>query len=121
MSKQRDKGTRWESAVVTYLRDNGFGQAERRALAGTEDLGDVTGIPGLVIECKNQQRHSWAEWVDEATAEAGNAGADVGAVWAHRRGHSSPAAGYVVLTGETFVRLLRHAGFGDELLRERGA
>ena len=113
MSKQKQKGTKWESAVVAYLRDHGFPHAERRALTGGKDYGDINASPGLVIECKDQARHSFAEWLDEARLEGVNAGAQVAAVWAHRRGKSSPADAYVVMDGHTFVWLLRDAGYGD--------
>lgn len=115
MSKQRDKGTKWETAIVDYLRTKGFPHAERRALHGTHDLGDISGIPGVVIEAKNQARHSWAEWLDEAVDETRNASADVGVVWAHRRGKASPADGYVVMSGDQFAWLLKSAGYGHPI------
>lgn len=115
MSKNKARGTRHETNVVNYLRDNGFPHAERRALAGAEDKGDINAGPGLVIECKAQARHSFAEWLDEAVVEGENARADVAAVWAHRRGKGSPADHYVVMTGAQFVKLLRLAGYGDTL------
>lgn len=115
MSAAKAKGTRWESAIVAYLADHGFPHAERRTLTGTNDRGDINAAPGLVIEAKNQARHSWAEWVDEATQEAINAGAAIGLVWAHRRGKASPGDGYVVMDGATATRLLRMAGYGQEL------
>ncbi|MDO5535542.1 MAG: hypothetical protein Q4F65_12955 [Propionibacteriaceae bacterium] len=112
-SKQR--GTRWETAVTDYLRANGFPHAERRTLSGAADRGDINAGPGLVIECKSQARHSLAEWVDETELEKRNAGADVGFAWIHRRGFASPAKGYVVMTGEQAVQLLRAAGYGDPM------
>lgn len=33
MSASKDRGTRWETAVVRWLRDHGFPHAERRALS----------------------------------------------------------------------------------------
>lgn len=48
----KDKGTWVESQVVTYLRANGWRQAERSALCGAGDVGDITGCPGLCWECK---------------------------------------------------------------------
>lgn len=110
----KKRGTRFETAVVAALRTNGFAQAERRALSGSRDLGDITGIPGVVIEAKSQQRHSLAEWLDEAELEKANAGADVAFVWAHRRGFADPLKGYAVCTGEQMLALLRAAGYGDE-------
>lgn len=115
MSAQRAKGTRWESACVTYARANGFPHAERRALSGGKDRGDLNISPGVVVECKSQARHSFAEWLDEAEVERVNAGADVAFVWAHRRGKGSPGDGYVVMTGEQAIALLRAAGYGDAL------
>ena len=102
--------------MVTHLRANGFPHAERRTLSGAADKGDINCAPGLVIECKSQARHSWAEWLDEATAEASTVGpGTVGIVWAHRRGKADPGAGYVVMTGATATQLLRLAGYGNPL------
>lgn len=114
MSANKAKGTRAESAVVAYLRDRGFIHAERRALNGAKDLGDVTGIPNVVIEVKNQNRHSFSEWLDEAEVERENAGADVGAAWVKRRGKGSAGDWFVVMTGETFASLLEDAGYGTK-------
>jgi hypothetical protein len=109
-SKQR--GTRWESRIVDYLREHGWPHAERRTLNGNKDRGDISGLIGVVIEAKDQARHSLAEWLDEAQQERANANADIGVVWAHRRGKASPAHGYVLMTGEDFTRLLKSAGYG---------
>jgi len=114
MSRQKAKGTRWESAIVTYLRERGWPHAERRTLSGAKDQGDIAGIVGGVIEAKDQARHSFAEWLDEANKERDHAHADFGVVWAHRRGKSSPRDGYVVMDGDTFTWLLKSAGYGGE-------
>ena len=45
MSKAKAKGTAAETALVKYLRDHGFPGAERRAMTGEFDQGDVTGTP----------------------------------------------------------------------------
>lgn len=111
MNPGKQRGTRWETAIVTYLRDQGWVHAERRALAGSVDRGDIAGIIGVIIEAKNQARHSWAEWVDEALTEASHHPDDLGVVWAHRRGKGSPGDGYVVMDGATFTRLLTAAGY----------
>lgn len=113
MSKERAKGTRWASAIVTYLQDSGWPYAELRNLSGAKDKGDIAGVIGVCIEAKNQNRVTLAEWLDEAKAEKANATADVGAVWFHRRGYASPRDGYVLMDGQQFVDLLRDAGYGD--------
>ena len=116
MSTAKAKGTKWESAIVAHLRANGFPHSERRTLSGSDDKGDINAAPGLVIEAKNQARHSWAEWLDEALAEARNVGpGTVGIVWAHRRGKADAGDGYVVMDGATATRLLRLAGYGNPL------
>lgn len=112
MSRSKTKGTAWETAICRFLTTEGFPHVERRALHGGNDRGDIAGIPGLVIEAKNTQRDQLAAWVDEAAIEQANDGAEFSAVWHHRRGKASPADGFVTLTGATFVRLLRAAGYG---------
>ncbi len=42
MSKSKQKGTAAETAVVKYLKANGFPKAERRALQGNLDKGDIS-------------------------------------------------------------------------------
>ena len=111
MSAAKARGTRWESAVVDFLRERGFPHVERRALAGALDKGDITGIPGVVIECKSQARHSLAEWADETEQERINAGADTASAWIKRRGFTSPGKAYVLLSGEQYAALLKQAGY----------
>lgn len=106
MSASKQRGTRWETAIVRYLVAEGFPAVERRALTGSADKGDVAGLP-VVVEAKNCKTAALAGWVDEATVEAANAGVDVGVVWHHRRGKASPGEGFVTMSGEAFVRLLR--------------
>lgn len=74
MSRSKDKGTLAESAVVTYLQENGWPYAERRALAGAADKGDVSGTPGLVWEVKYAGVGlRMAEWIQETVTERDNA------------------------------------------------
>ncbi|GAA2516773.1 hypothetical protein [Winogradskya humida] len=120
MSASKAKGTAWETRIVGYLAENGFPHVERRALYGTQDRGDIAGIPGVVIEAKNCRAMTLASWVDEAALETANDGADFGVVWHHRAGKASPAEGYVTMTGETFARLLLQAGHGNRLGADRG-
>lgn len=111
MSTQRQKGTSWETAIVGYLRESGAVHAERRAGNGAADRGDITGLPGVVIEAKSCARTELAAWLDEADRERVNAAADVGLVWFKRRGRTSPGAGFVLMSGEQAVRLLAAAGY----------
>ncbi|MFE7659660.1 hypothetical protein [Streptomyces celluloflavus] len=106
MSAAKRKGTAWESAIVRALREHGHPHAERRALGGAADRGDVAGLPGVVIEAKASTHLELASWIAELDAEMANDGADLGAVWHKRRGKSSPLDGYVTMPGHVFLRLL---------------
>lgn len=113
MSRQRAKGTAAETAVVRYLQDHGFPHAERRALHGTADKGDITGMGPVVLEVKNCQKLELAAWMSELVVEMYNAKAETGAVVAKRRGTTDAAAWYAILPFGDFVELLLEAGFGD--------
>ena len=82
--RPKDIGTAAESAVVKYLQANGFNQAERRALRGQFDVGDITGTPGLIWEIKggdaarNASDAQIESWLFETETERLNAAADIG-------------------------------------------
>lgn len=80
MSKQRAKGTAAETAVVNYLKANGFPDADRSPLRGTLDKGDVTGIKSVVIEIKNHKVYAIPAWIRELEVEISNAQARTGFV-----------------------------------------
>ena len=111
MSKQRAKGTAAETAVVKYLRDCGFIHAERRALHGTADKGDITGCGPVVFEVKNHKQLDLAGWIKELEIEMGNANVDTGAVIAKKRGTTDPGEWYAIMPTRILVALLIEAGF----------
>ena len=90
-NRSKSIGTASERAVVRYLAAHGFPAAERRALHGATDLGDITGTPGIVWEVKGGEAakdasdKQIAAWFDEAQEEAGNAGATYGFLIVQRR------------------------------------
>jgi hypothetical protein len=87
MNKPKAKGTAAETALLRWLRANGFPWAERLALAGAADCGDISLLPGraVVLEVKAHatagrgipQDGQLAEWMAQAAAERDNAGADL--------------------------------------------
>lgn len=107
MSKSKRTGTAAETLVVNFLKAHGFRYAERRALAGVNDCGDVTGLPGVVVEVKAHRELKLAEWMNETEAERKNAHATLAVCWHKRRGKSSPGEWYVTMTGDQFVDLLK--------------
>ncbi|MFD3531968.1 hypothetical protein [Streptomyces sp. NPDC058664] len=73
-TKSKAKGTTAEREVVRYLQQ-WWPAAERRALSGNKDKGDVAGIPGVVVEVKaavTQQLAAWTRetWIEMENAEA---------------------------------------------------
>lgn len=99
MTRPKDIGTAGESAVVRYLQGHGFPHAERRALRGTYDCGDVVGIPGVCIEikagaaAKNASDGQVDLWLAETERERINAKADIGLLVLVRKGIGAPNAG----------------------------
>lgn len=73
-TKSKQRGTETERMVVRFFQENGFPRAERRALAGSADRGDVTGIDGLCIEVKGDRSNKVSAWKAETVKEATNAG-----------------------------------------------
>lgn len=82
-SRQKAKGTRFESSVVRYMREAlGDERIERRALHGTQDMGDIYGIRAhgwdVIAECKSHKEVTpalVAEWREQTLRERENADA----------------------------------------------
>ena len=82
-SRQKAKGTRFESSVVRYMREAlGDDRIERRALHGTQDMGDIYGIRAhgwdVIAECKSHKEVTpalVAEWREQTLRERENADA----------------------------------------------
>lgn len=74
-TKSKAKGTRAESDCVKYLQER-WRSAERRALAGAGDRGDIAGIPRTAGEVKAAVKVELRKWQLETLAEMANAGAD---------------------------------------------
>lgn len=111
MNPSKAKGTAAETAVVNFWHRNGRPHVERRALQGNLDKGDIAGIPNVVQEVKDCKALTFGPWLKEALVERDNAKADIGVVFAKRRGHLDPADWFVVMDGATFALLLRQAGY----------
>src|SRR5690606_15879618 len=97
VSRSKDIGTRAETAVAKYLRANGFEHAERRALRGAADAGDITGTPGICWEVKARKRPisdtDVAAWLAETETEAAAADAEIGVLVVRRPGVGEAHAG----------------------------
>lgn len=97
--RPRDIGTAAETAVVRHLQTAGFPHAERRALRGNLDAGDITGTPGVCWEVKGGDAAKTASdltitrWMAELATEVTNAKADVGLLVVQRAGVGPGNAG----------------------------
>jgi Holliday junction resolvase len=111
MSKQKAKGTRAESAVVEFLRRNGFPYAERRATAGANDKGDITGMGPVVIEVKDHQKIVLSQFLAELKQEVANAEAQTGVAVVKKRGTLNVGEWYAVMPVAWWVDLLKEAGY----------
>lgn len=115
MSKAKQKGTSAETAFVkapSVL--EGFPGVERRALAGVNDMGDVSGMVGLVVEIKNHKTYKFPEWLKETEIERVNAKADYGVlvVKPNGVGLNSVDDWWAVMPVGAMLKLLRDAGYG---------
>ena len=110
MSKARAKGTKLETDVVNYLKQNGWPSAERHAQHGHKDVGDINIGPGVVIECKAEARFDLAGWIAELEHEMFNADTDDGVVVVKRRGSADPGEFYALMTFGMWCKLAKEAG-----------
>src|SRR5881392_1526987 len=78
MTPSHAKGTKAETAIVGWLREQGRPSVERRALQGTRDRGDIAGVPGVVWEVKAGARLEIPRWLAETETERLNDNAAVG-------------------------------------------
>lgn len=91
MNPSKDKGTRAETAVVRHCQTL-FPNAERRALRGSNDVGDILLRPGVIVEVKAGKAAQYASlrqigaWIAETQREVDNANADQGLLVTQRQG-----------------------------------
>lgn len=116
MSRERQRGTWFETAVSAYLAEMLGRVVMRLGMGGANDRGDIH-VDGLdvTIECKNHARMALAEWVDEAERESGNAGTRLGVVVHKRkgRGNARIADSYVTMRLGDFAALISMILEGD--------
>ena len=93
------------------MRDNGFPMAERRALHGNLDKGDINCGAPLVFECKAAKRHELSAWLAETEQERVNAEADFGVLVVKRQGHATGGEQYTMMRFADMLRLLKQAGY----------
>ncbi len=92
MNRPKQIGTRTETAIKRAAHLHGFPLADRLALSGALDRGDVLLCPGVIVEAKGGKAAERAshnqirDWLIEAETERRNAGAGIGFLVTKRRG-----------------------------------
>lgn len=110
VNKAKTQGTAYESAIVRHLVERGWVNAERRALRGTKDAGDLTGVLGVAASFKAVRTWRVAEWLDELAKQRANAGATHG-VLVVKRWRKPIGRSIAMLDLDDYLRLLREAGY----------
>jgi hypothetical protein len=103
----KQKGTAYETALVTMMRDEWYIDAYRRPLTGGSDQGDI-GVhshPDITIEAKNHKAMQLSAWMDQLEVEKVNAHATIAVLAVKRRGKTA-AGSYFIVDGESLERLL---------------
>jgi hypothetical protein len=102
------RGTAAETKVVKWLNENGWPLAERRALQGRYDTGDISGIGDVVIEVKDVRTEgTWSAHMTETEVERRNAGATYGVLLKRRVGRPDVGEWYAVMPVKQLFQLLR--------------
>lgn len=106
-------GSKFERLIADWLRFRlGVDHIDRRVKTGANDKGDIGGVKTIrggrvVLELKDYAGQVMVKpWLREAAVEALNDGAVVGAVVFKVRGEGDPAKQAVLMTTETFARLI---------------
>jgi Holliday junction resolvase len=109
-SRSKRLGTQFETAVVRYL--SSFGLAVRRTPPSPADIGDIDGLDGYAIQCKNCQRLEIPHWIQQAKQQAQRAGKPHGVVVVKRRGKPIKDS-FVIMDLETWVGTVTSAQAGE--------
>lgn len=105
MANSRRKGADWERAVVAWLQGYAWPLARRAATpAEDQDLGDVVGIPGAALDCKNSKTPTIGVWMTQLDGIARRSGADIAALVIKRPRVTDPARAFVVADFDLWVK-----------------
>ena len=105
-SPQKRKGSAAELAVAKWLRKLGWIHAERSRAGWQDDRGDIDGMPGVVVEVKNEKRIDIPGYLRELEVEMENAKAWTGTVIIKRRGSTNVDDWYAVMPAKIWGELM---------------
>jgi hypothetical protein len=106
-NRSKAKGSAAEKLVAEWYAANGWPHAERRVTEGRNDRGDVSGVPGVVIEVKDAATLRLYEWIDETERERVADGAEFGVLVVKRYGSLDVSRWYAIMTVESHAEMLK--------------
>lgn len=110
MSKQRAKGTKWETASRKIL--NAIWPNAKRTGSRAYELGDLENTGEWTWEAKHWARWGWkdvAKWMDQVTASQRRTGTKYKGLLV-KRNYSNDRRAYVMMELDDFVELCREYG-----------
>jgi hypothetical protein len=113
-SPQKRKGNSAELAVAKWLREWGWVHAERSRAGWQDDRGDIDGLPGVVVEVKNQKTIDIPGYLGELEVEMENADAWTGVCIVKRRGSVDVDDWYAMMPASVWAQLLTMIEFPTE-------
>lgn len=74
MINSKEKGKKFERKLANIFREYGYKDAYRTAqhCGKTGDAPDVSGLPGIHVEAKHQERMQLYDWMDQAKRDSSN-------------------------------------------------
>lgn len=113
MNRSKAKGTAAETAVVRWVRVNGFPGADRQPLRGNRDAGDIALAPGIILEVKSVATAASGQpgaklletWLAQTDVETANAGAAHGLLVVKRSGTADPRKWWCYMRLGEWLRL----------------
>jgi hypothetical protein len=113
----RRKGHDTERQLARWFRTQGWPGAERAVRTGftaadraVADPGDITGMPGLVVQAKYVAREQIDSWMAETEQQRAAAGADYGLLVVRRTGRADPGQWWVWLPLRGLTRIATGLG-----------
>ncbi len=99
-ASHRARAKSWEQEVAGFV--GGW-----RSRPSNPDLGDVAGVPGVVVECKAQGKYELHQWILQARRAAKAAGASLALVAVKKQGKRNPADGLWLIDPACIPYILR--------------
>jgi len=112
LNKNKEKGDRWEREVVNYLTEKLGTVVERRKAGWTLDKGDLIGVTGFCIDCKDTALTAMGPGMDKAITSWRNSKQKY-VVMIQKRRNKKVEDAYVVMPMWMWLTLLEELDLDD--------